>query len=338
MKYLLSSILRIVLYLILLLVPVLLFITFFALGRTGVPLWNIGIRNVMAYARNFFLPALILSYLIATLLVVALVDKMKVKSIVSLHLPALFVAVLIGAGVLFTRSDVPFTLPKSSLKVGPAQFFKEGVFIDAGNRKIQLAGGAKKYLYYYDVDRNTLSLIQNVSTATGGRNRLYVDDKKRQVVIEAPRSLEGGSVRIPFRDFPQYRNITDLPLFRTYGTRIGTIRRAVLRRLGPLNRMDRYIFLGSLLLTLLMVSIPSVFAMNDRGWGFSGIVGIFVVLALLPFFYSFLFRMTGRLETRLVSMGRYSYLVPALLCGALGILIDFIVASRSRSRVKMTRR
>jgi hypothetical protein len=334
MKYLFGSILRILLYLLLLLVPVLAFITFFGLGRTGLPLWNIGIRNVMTYARNFFLPALILSYLVATLLVVALVDKMKVKSIVALHLPALIVAGIIGIGVFLTRSDVPFTLPKSSLKVGPAQFFREGVFIDAGGRKIQLTGGGQKNLHYYDVDRNILSVIQNVSTGSGGRNRLYVDDQKRQVVIEAPRSLESGSVRIPYRDFARHRHTTDLPLFRMYGTRIGSIQRAVLRRMEPLNRMDRYVFLGSLLLTLLMVSIPSVFGMNDRGWGFSGIVGIFIVLGLLPFFYNFLFRISGRFETRLGAMGKYSYLVPVLICGALGILIDLIVASRSRSRVK----
>jgi len=332
MKFLVGSILKTFLYLLILIVPITLFITFFALGKTGLPLWNIGIRNILTYARDFFVPSVILSYLIASLLVVAMVDKMKVKSLFVLHLPSFILACIIGAGIFFTRSDVPFTLPKGSLRVGPGLFFKEGVFIQAGSRKIQLVQTKQRNpsMYYYDINRNRLSVIQNVSMGKDGANRVYTDDKERRVVIVSKRALSEGTVRIPYEDFTRSRNTTDLQIFRVYGTQIRGVQRAILKRMESLGQRDQYIFLGSLLLTLLMVTIPVVYGMNDRGWGFSGIIGIFLVLAVLPFFYNFVFRMTGRFGTRVSAIGRYYYLMPALVIGLCGIVIDLIVAARSR--------
>jgi hypothetical protein len=127
-------------------------------------------------------------------------------------------------------------------------------------------------------------------------------------------------------------NTTDLRVFSIYGNQVRKVQASVLRRLGALNGVERYVFLASLLLTLLMVAIPAVYGMNDRGWGFSGLTGIFIFLAVLPFFYNYLFKIAGRLELSVSLLGGYSYLVPSILIGICGILIDIIIAVRGKAK------
>jgi hypothetical protein len=334
MKYLIGSILKILLYLFIFVVPVSLFVTFFALGRTGLPLWNIGIRNVLAYSRDFIAPSILMSYLVATLFVVALMDKMRVKSLIVLHLPALILACIIGAGLILTRGEqAPFPLSSGSLRVSPAMFLKNRIFVHAGNHKIQLLQGRDRntILHHYDIENNRLAVIPNLALEREGRNRLFIDEEKREVVIVSRRSLPEGIVRIPYREFPRRQNTTGLRMFRVYGNQIGRVRSAIRNRTGPLGQTDRYIFLGSLYITLLMVSIPLVYGLNDSGWTFSGIIGVFLVLAVLPFFYRYIFWIADRLEPRLAVMGKFSYLVPSIIFGLCGILLDLIVAARERS-------
>ena len=100
---------------------------------------------------------------------------------------------------------------------------------------------------------------------------------------------------------------------------------------GSLTGVHLYILFGALLLTFLMISIPLVYAMNDTGWGFSGIIGIFLILAILPFFYNFMIQAINRFITLTSFLGMYAYLFPAIVFGLCGLLLDVIIKSRSRA-------
>jgi hypothetical protein len=335
MKFLVKSVINILIFLVILIIPVTLFVTFMALGNSELPLWNIGIRNVLSYAREYLVPSIFISYLFATLLVVARVDKMKVKSLFLLHLPPIIVVciIIIGGGLFSLREkEGVFKLPRKSVQVGPLMFLKRDVFTNAGTRQVLLKWETqgKHTLYYYDTQNNSLSIINNVYSGKTGRNQLYVDDRERTVVIKY-RNLPKGAVSIPYSDFPHRENTTDMPIFRSYEKQTREIY-GWLRKRGSLQPPHSSILFGALLLTFLMISVPLVYAMNDTGWGFSGIIGVFLVLALLPFFYNFMIKIVDRSISLMSFMGDYAYLFPALVFGICGLLLDLIVKARRRAK------
>jgi hypothetical protein len=335
MKFLVKTTIRILFYVVLLIIPVTLIVTFFALGRAHIPLWNVGIRNVVQYSRNFFLPSLFLSYLIATLLVISLIDKMKVKSLILLHISAIIVGCIFAAGIYYTRLiTVSSPQTKGELRLGYRNFFKEGVFIETKGRKLFIESGEndRRNLYLYDVKNNALSVVRDISTRREGKNQLLVDTLNRNISIRSKTDLPGGQAQISFGDFQRGKNINDSYLLTLYGTRIGLIQRIILSRLNPLGLLDRYLLLGSLFLSVLMISIPLVYGLNDRGWGFSGIIGVFFILAILPFWYGFVFRLIERFRPRVLLLGKYEYAFPSLIFVLCGILIDIIVKTREKRR------
>ncbi len=335
MKFLVKTTLKILLYVIILIIPVTLIVTFFALGKANIPLWNIGIRNVMQFSRNYFLPSLFLSYLLATLLVISLIDKMKVKSLILLHFPAIIVGCIFAAGIYYTRLITVYSpQTKGELRLGYRTFFQENVFIETKERKLYLENAENdgRNLYLYDEKNNALSIVRNITTQRGGKNQLLIDTQNRNVSIISKTDLPGGQVLISFEDFPRGKNINDLRLLNLYGRQIGSIQRIILQHLKPLGSMDRYLLLGSLFLSVLMISIPLVYGLNDRGWGFSGIIGAFFILAILPFWYGFVFRIIARFEPRLLMLGKYEYTFPSLIFVLCGILIDIIVKTREKRK------
>jgi hypothetical protein len=335
MKFLVKTTLKILFSVILLIIPVTLIITFFALGKANIPLRNIGIRNVIQFSRNYFLPSLFLSYLIATLLVISLIDKMKVKSLILLHIPAIIVGCIFAAGIYYIRlMTVSSPQIKGELRLGYRTFFKEGVFIETKGRKLYIENGEndRRNLYLYDEKNNALSVVRNITTRRDGKNQLIIDSQNRNVSIVSKTDLPGGQVRISFGDFQRGKNINDSRLLTLYGRQIGSIQRIILNRLKPLGLMDRYLLLGSLFLSVLMISIPLVYGLNDRGWGFSGLIGVFFILAILPFWYGFVFRLIVRFRPRLLVLGKYEYAFPSLVFVLCGILIDIIVKKREKRR------
>jgi hypothetical protein len=92
--------------------------------------------------------------------------------------------------------------------------------------------------------------------------------------------------------------------------------------------MDKFLFLGTLYLSLLMISIPLTYALNDGGWGFSGIIGVIFILIVLPFFYGVSLRTMQTFNINIPLLARFSYLLPSIIFGFIGILIDIAVKVR----------
>jgi len=336
MKFLAKSVLNIIIFMLILFIPVALFVTFFALRNLNLPLWDIGIGNVLIQARKYLLPSVVISYLLATLLGVARVDKMRVKSIFMLHVPAVVVACIIGAGLFLLQErpimNDPLGRTGLDMDLAPHRFFKEDVFTQAGDRQIMVKweGRQARNIFYYDTDIERPVYISNINMGRTVKNQFYIDESGRLVVLKSKR-LPDSKASISYGDFARRSNTTDLQIFRAYEKQMGELYRW-LRQRGSLTGMHLYILFGALLLTFLMISIPIVYAMNDTGWGFSGIIGIFLVLALLPYFYNLIIRAVGRILTLTSFMGTYAYLFPAILFGLCGLLLDLLIKTRSRAR------
>jgi hypothetical protein len=336
MKFLAKSVLNILIFLLILVIPVTLFVTFFTLRNLNLPLWNIGIANVLVQARKFLLPSIVLSYLMATLLVVARVDKMRVKSLFMLHLPAVVVACIIGAGLFLLQDRPVMTNPLvrtgQDMDLAPHRFFKDRVFTQAGSRQIRTRweGRQARDVVYYDANMQRPVYISEINMGSTGRTQFYVDERGRQVILRSPR-LPDGISRIPYSDFTRRNNATDMQIFRAYENQMRDLYRWLSAR-GSLSGIHLYILFGALFVTFLMISIPVVFAMNDTGWGFSGIIGIFLVLAILPYLYNLIIKAVGRFLVLTSFMGAYAYLFPAVVFGICGLLLDLLVKARSRAR------
>ena len=185
-------------------------------------------------------------------------------------------------------------------------------------------------IIYHDENIDRPAYMSNISMGSTGAQQLFVDTNGREVVLRYAR-LPGREVSIPYGDFKRRSNSTDMQIFRAYEKQMGELYRR-LRQTGSLTGMHLYILFGALLITFLMISIPIVYAMNDTGWGFSGIIGIFIVLAILPYFYNLIFRAVSRFLATTAFMGTYAYLFPAILFGLCGLLLDLLVRTRSRAR------
>jgi hypothetical protein len=274
MSFLFTTIRKIVIFFILFLIPVGLFISFFSLYQDDIPVWNIGIRNLLVTARNLTVPIIAVSFLLSVLFTVSLIDKMKVRSIFVLHVPALF----IGAVVVWifygsaSRSE-PLHVGGQDVRLGYLSFFREGVFTDAGEKTILMKThkGGPHTFYIFDRTKGTLTVLPMAeigpSRKTGGKpeNRVIIDRKNKDILFQS-----GGKTvtAVPFREFRQGGSSIDNPLVGIYVDRLKKTLAAIRARARNLHGTDLLLFLSMFFLSVIMIALPLTYALNDGGWGF----------------------------------------------------------------------
>ena len=313
-----------------LLTPIGLFVSFLLLGRRGIPAWNIGIRNVIALALGNAAPIAIVSYLVATLLTVALIDKTKVRSIFLVHIPPILAGVIILGGLyLIQNTRRPFPLVRGALTLGRKVFIKENVFTNLKEYSLLLKEKGKDplTLFIYDRAKNDLDVIPGLRFERGKPNALYLDDRSETVVIKR----KGAEIlSFPYREFGSKPAVTGSRLVRFYAKGAGAAAKILEAHGAKLRRRDRYLFSAALLLSVLMLSIPLTFAFNDAGWGFSGLTGAVLVLAALPYVYWGVFKAFQATGLRAYLTVGYGYLFPCAILCLLGVLIDLIIKIKAR--------
>jgi hypothetical protein len=328
MKFILKTTLRILLLVLLFIVPIGLFISLLALGQRDIPLWNIGFRNVVASAHNFFLPIIFSTYIFSTLFAVALVDPMKVKSIFALHLPPLIAGCIIFIIVIFAG-----TVPqkKASVTTGYRTFLRENVFNENGNSLLYIRrkGSSVYQAYIYEKETNNLVAVKQIAVGKG----LRVDNKNRRILLDLKGTGRNGLYIFPFDGFTKKTIITQNKFLSFYETQIRSLLRSVRNEYGRLPDKDARIYGLFMALSVLLLSIPLTYALNDQGWGLSGIVSIFLILFLLPLVYRAVFGAIDRAGGNPGFLGHYSYLFPSLVIILLGIIIDVATKIRRRDKV-----
>jgi len=335
MKFIGKTILKIFVYILVLIIPVTLLVTCFTLVTASIPLWNIGIRNILRHSMHFLLPSIFISYLIATPVVVSLVDKMKVRSLLLLHIPPIIAGGILG-GLLFIAQteEMPIFIKKDVLHIGVNTFFRREVFNEIGDRVVYIHPYTKdlNQLYLYNKKDGHLFAINRVNIGRRGQNYLSVDEKNRMVHIVARNNPQVGEVEIPFSSFKTGDGTLSLNIASSYRNQIVKVYRQFRSAVSGLKQRDGLILAGALFLSVLLISIPLSYGFNDRGWTFSGAAGVFLVLAALPYFYGFVLKILYRISPEHAYMGRYSYLVPALVFCIIGFILDILVKMGGRTR------
>lgn len=335
MKFILKTVLKIILYLILLFVPVTIFITFFSLNKNGIPVWNLGIRNVLEYSKNYLLPSLFISYLISTLLAVALADKMKVRSLFLLHIPPLVVGCLLGAAFFYLRpKEVAFPIQKGTLRLGVNNYLRKDVFNDLGDSILYIEStGIESYtVYLYDRNENKLQVFRDMNLGRKKGNHLLIDAQKGEIIIVTKKGETEAFLFLPYRDVRIHKSTVNLKLVQAYENRVRSVLSMFRARGAQLKPLEMEIMLSLLLLSLLMISIPLTYGLNDRGWGFAGPLGALLVLGLLPFLYGFVLKLINIFPGITGILGRYAYLFPAAVYGLIGICLDIAVKAGSHRK------
>lgn len=328
MKFILKTTLRILLLVLLFIIPIGLFISFLALSQRDVPLWNIGIRNVLTAAQTFFVPIIFSTYIFSTLFAVALVDPMKVKSIFALHIPPLIAGGIIFVVVIFTSG---MQQKETIIRTGHRTFLKENVFNNTGDSLLYIRskGPALYDAYIYEQESNNLVAVKQISIGKG----LRIDNKNRRILLEFEDNGQKGSYIFPFKSFVKKSIITQNRFLSFYARQIRLLLPYVQNEYRTLSGKDAQIFGLFMVLSVLLISIPITYALNDRGWGLSGVLSIFLILFLLPLLYRAVFKVIDRAGGNPSFLGHYSYLFPALLIIVLGIIIDVVAKVRGRDKI-----
>ena len=332
MKFIIRTTLRIIFLTLLFTVPIGLFITVLMLAGRDVPLWNIGIRNILIVSKNLLVPIVSASYLFSTLFAVALVDRMKMRSIILLHVPPLVAGAVIAAVLALTGLiDTSGAIDRNTA-VGYRTFLKEDVFNRADGSMIHVSKDVpgRSSLLLYEKDSNTLIPMNNISLSKS----VKIDRAKRLLLI----SYEGKTIRyskgFPFSVFVKKSPLTSGRFVGFYTGHVRSLLRTVRSQYVNLTGRDRMLFGGFLFLSVLLFSISLTNAMNDRGWRLFGIVAVFFILFLLPLFYRAIFRIIDTAGTNPEFLGRYSFLFPAILAGGCGIIIDIVAKIFGTGRVR----
>jgi hypothetical protein len=293
-------------------------------------MWNIGFRNILVTARGFFMPIVIGSYLIAALITVALLDKTKVRSIVLLHIPPLVAgALVIGGAYLAQRGSGPFPVMRSSLSLGWRVFVKESVFNEIRGRTLLLRGtgrGAGYDVFVHEDKSGKVDVYPDVRPGRKGGRSLYVDEAEEALAVSQGPGRR--TLLIPYDEFDVRPVLSRNVLVRAYTERIRELRDIIGVHANRLSGRDRRLFFAALFLSVLMISIPLTFALNDAGWGFSGLTGALAVLAALPYLYWGVFTLVWRTRLRSYMAVGYGYLYPCVLVCSLGVLVDLLVKMR----------
>ncbi|MGQ9615098.1 MAG: hypothetical protein ACUVWJ_01720 [Spirochaetota bacterium] len=335
MKFILKTVLKIILYLILLLIPVTLLLTFLSLKKAGIPTFNIGIRNVVVHSQNYILPSFFISYLISTLIACGLVDKMKIKSLLLLHLPPIIVGCILSVGFYYFRpTEVTFPTERGTVQLGINNYVKRDVFNELDDRLLYIKRKSNELhtLYLYDRVENRLLVFDDINLWKKKGNYLTINPAENMIIVVTKKEKSESLVKIPYRITTLYKSVVNLKLVESYVGRVKGVLSLLRARIDPLNRQDKILMLVSLSISLLMISIPVAYGLNDRGWSFSGLIGVPVVLVILPFIYGFVLKFPDRFPGILQTMGRRSYLFPAAVCCFMGVVLDIIVKAVSKKK------
>ncbi len=335
MKFILKTTIKILIFSVLFIIPIGLFITFFSLSGRNIPIWNIGIRNILLFSQNYSLLIIFISYLISTLLIISLTDKQKVRSIFLLHIPALIAGGILVGGIYLTRyRHYPLSLGEKNVQLDHRAFLRENVFNDVSGKLILIKKSENNYytLYIYDRTKNDLVIANNVGIGTGKKNFISISQNNRRLNFTYERNKKSESLIIPYKDFTVKNDLINNRLINRYTVQIRKLTISLSNYFMNLDQTDKYIFLGTLFISVLMISIPLTYALNDGGWGFSGIIGVILLLVLLPFFYGAVFKILQRFRFGMSFLGRYSYLSSPLILCFCGFFIDLLVKIRRREK------
>ncbi|RKX94092.1 MAG: hypothetical protein DRP84_07540 [Spirochaetes bacterium] len=319
MKFILYLSKRILLLFIVLIIPTAIALVSYSIIRLGIQPYNVGFRSIFNLAINQLPIIIFISYILAIIFSIVLIDKTKIENLFLLHIPPIIITMVIlsifTAFNLKSRTEKFFITSNSKILVGIDTFFKRGVLNDFGNKIIYVNfHNGKLISFLYDRKTDYLTYIKKIKHASNGL-LLYPGNK----------TSKAGPIKISYGDLHQNSYFFKGKLIRNYSLRLEKLAKNIKGLYYRLGRYDKLIFLSSFILSFIIFIVPFSFLINDGAWGTTGLIGVALILAILPFFYNFIFTMELKYSGLFSFFGKYSYLVCPACFFVIGFLMDVFI-------------
>jgi hypothetical protein len=220
---------------------------------------------------------------------------------------------------------------ETSIRTGHLTFLKENAFNNTGNALLYIRSKGPSFydIYIYEKESNNLVAAEQISIG----KELRIDNTNRRILLKFDRNGQKNSYIFPFKGFVKKTTLTQNRFLSFYMKQIRLLQQNIQNEYTRLPENDARIFGLFMVLSVLLISIPITYALNDKGWGLSGIVSVFLILFLLPILYRTIYNVIERTGGNPALLGHYSYLFPSVLIIILGIIVDVITKVRGRNRI-----
>ena len=319
MKFILYLSKRILLLFIVLIIPTAIALVSYNIIKLGIQPYNVGFRSIFNLALNQLPVIIFTSYILAIIFSIVLIDKTKIKNLLLLHIPPIIITIIILsifiAFNLKSRTEKFFVTSNSKIQVGINTFFKRGVFNDFGNKIIYVNFHNRKLVsFLYDRKTDYLTYIKRIKHTSNGV-LLYPGNKTSKT----------GPIKISYSDLHQNNYFFKGKLISRYSLRLEKFTKNIKELYYRLGKYDKLIFLSSFILSFIIFIVPLSFLINDGAWGITGLIGVALILAILPFLYNFIFTMELKYRSLFPFFGKYSYLVFPACFFVIGFLMDVFI-------------
>ena len=323
MKLTLYLLKRIFIYFAILFIPVAIFVITYQVNNLGFTVTKLGIRSIFEIGIKNLPLIIIASYILALILSIALIDKIKVDSLLVLHIPPIIISIGLITIFYFSSGNNNFFITEERvIRPGYRLFFKERVFNEINNDILYIYSVNNKNRYLlYNREKNNIILLSGLSFKD---DRVILLDIKKQPVM----SLQYKEISIK-----KDENLLTTKYFKRYIKTIKFIVFKIKEIYGSLKKIDGYIFLGSMLVSFLILSIPLAFIINDGGWGVTGLIGVILIMGFVPYIYNILFKFNKLYKPIVSLMGSYSYLIYPAIISLIGIILDIIISFSKKAEV-----
>ncbi len=314
---------RIAVYFLIFLIPSALIIASFKCYSTGINIFNVGIRSITNIILNNLLSIILISYTVSVIFSIALIDKVRVNSLVLLHLiPIVITAGIIGVFYLAESKGRFFITPEEKIAVGYRTFFKRDVFNEINGNLIFIGSiktsNKKQNIFLYKTENDKIIPVNKIKFKNG--SIILYGSKK------------------PIKTF-NYFEASKKPFIYSNKMVINYIRTltGVMKKFkGTYNRLsgiNRYYYLLALIVSFFIMSIPLAFILNDGAWNTSGIIGVMLIIGLTPYFYRFIINYIGKIRLNFLISSGYNYLLLPILIIVIGIILNITIKLSKKAEI-----
>lgn len=328
MKTILSITKKIVILLIILFIPISLLVATSYLSFNSIPLWNIGIRNILIVIQNLFLPILFIDYIISIAFVISFTDKMLLKSLIKVHIGAIIPAIfLLSFYYVIIEKNYSLKLSERKIYTGYLTYVKPESFYEIDNRILFLTKkDVNKFdAYILNKESGELKIFEEIKYSYRKEVGSFYLDKNNDTMVFYSKSGKKIIVEeIPLKKESWNHLKTFTPINKTIQRIFIPAYTRLNSNISSLAAINKIILMSALIIAIIVFLIPFCYIMNDALWGFSGLNGMVLGLTLIPVILMLAEKFATGLNINI--LGNYNFLLLAIIAFIPGILLDVIIA------------
>ncbi len=324
MKTILSIAKKIVILLIVLFIPISLLVATSYLSFNSIPLWNIGLRNIVRVIINLIIPILFIDYIISTTLVISFTDKMLLKPLAKVHIGAIIPAIIIlSFYYIVIERNYPLKISEREIYTGYLTYLKPESFNEIDGKIVFMTKRNTNRFDVYILDKSNgkLKIFKGIKPSyREERGSFYLDKNKNKIIFYSKSSKKNDRIELSLtNDFKTQMKVLT-PINKIIDKTFIPAYKRLTSDISALPIKNRIMIVSALILSIIVFIIPICYLMNDALWGLSGVTGVILVITLLPILLLTAEKLAGRLQINI--LGSYNFLLLPIIACIPGILID----------------